>query len=67
MTDICEHCGFTVYVMRRPRVAPKLVHRGTTSPNATPAAPQQPEGARPMTDNTPTRAEEVRITVTSLK
>ncbi|EGD23946.1 hypothetical protein HMPREF0724_12154 [Prescottella equi ATCC 33707] len=29
MTDTCEHCGLPVYVMPRPRVAPKLVHRGT--------------------------------------
>ncbi|WP_175280165.1 hypothetical protein [Prescottella equi] len=29
MTDICEHCGFTVYVMRRPRTGEKLVHHGT--------------------------------------
>ncbi|WP_175279313.1 hypothetical protein [Prescottella equi] len=29
MTDTCEHCGLPVYVMSRPRVAPKLVHRGT--------------------------------------
>ncbi|MCU7527431.1 hypothetical protein LRM64_19610 [Prescottella equi] len=29
MTEACEHCGRPVYVMRRPRTDPKLVHRGT--------------------------------------
>ncbi|WP_175271586.1 hypothetical protein [Prescottella equi] len=29
MTDTCVHCHLPVYVMRRPRIDPKLVHRGT--------------------------------------
>ncbi|WP_205915203.1 hypothetical protein [Prescottella equi] len=29
MSGTCEHCHLPVYVMRRPRTDPKLVHRGT--------------------------------------
>ncbi|MBM4494772.1 hypothetical protein GS436_21005 [Rhodococcus hoagii] len=38
MTDTCIHCHLPVYTMWRPVTGEKLVHRGTTSPNAPPAA-----------------------------